>query len=401
MVGDGRAPRPFSHAPSSRPQSFQAFLTAFTDTVHARGLAAVAPPPGTPIPRPAPPVLPPAARLVAVGDLHGDLPKTRRALKLAGVLGDDGRWCGGKATLVQVGDILDRGGDEVAILYLLERLSKEAAAAGGAVHVLLGNHETLNVAGRYRYASPSGRDECDRVAAVDAIAAAFAAKCGCREPPAAPAVAAAVAAAPPADRARAALLAPGAPLTARFLAPNRVALQVGSTVFVHGGLLPAHAARGAPSLARINADTAAWMRGEAPAMPDILKGRDAVVWARDYSHEDAAACDCDALRAALRALPGAARMVVGHTIQEGGINAACGGAVLRVDVGLSAGCGDGGVQVLVVDRDCAVTRLVEGGASPVRVPGDTASAKRGWWGAGGAGAAGGGGHPPRPVSAAA
>ena len=176
MVGDGRAPRPFSHAPSSRPQSFQAFLTAFTDTVHARGLAAVAPPP---------PVLPPAARLVAVGDLHGDLPKTRRALKLAGVLGDDGRWCGGKATLVQVGDILDRGGDEVAILYLLERLSKEAAAAGGAVHVLLGNHETLNVAGRYRYASPSGRDECDRVAAVDAIAAAFAAKCGCREPPAA------------------------------------------------------------------------------------------------------------------------------------------------------------------------------------------------------------------------
>ena len=40
-------------------------------------------------------------------------------------------------------------------------------------------------------------------------------------------------------------------------------------------------------------------------------------------------------------LPGAARMVVGHTIQSGGINSACEGRVLRVDVGLSKGCGDG------------------------------------------------------------
>jgi len=43
-------------------------------------------------------------------------------------------------------------------------------------------------------------------------------------------------------------------------------------------------------------------------------------------------------------LPGAARMVVGHTIQDAGINGACGGRVLRIDVGLSAGCGDGEPQ---------------------------------------------------------
>lgn len=36
---------------------------------------------------------------------------------------------------------------------------------------------------------------------------------------------------------------------------------------------------------------------------------------------------------------------VGHTIQDRGINGACGGQVLRVDVGLSAGCGNGEVQV--------------------------------------------------------
>ena len=44
-------------------------------------------------------------------------------------------------------------------------------------------------------------------------------------------------------------------------------------------------------------------------------------------------------------LPGAQRMVVGHTIQDAGINSACDGRVVRIDVGLSAGCGDGDPQV--------------------------------------------------------
>ena len=67
----------------------------------------------------------------------------------------------------------------------------------------------------------------------------------------------------------------------RFLAGHPVVLQVGSTVFVHGGILPQHAAYG---LERINAETRAWMAGEAgQEMPAFLGGRDAVVWTRDYS----------------------------------------------------------------------------------------------------------------------
>ncbi len=53
----------------------------------------------------------------------------------------------------QVGDVLDRGDQELRILYFLERLAREAAAAGGAVHALLGNHETMNVGGNFRYAT--------------------------------------------------------------------------------------------------------------------------------------------------------------------------------------------------------------------------------------------------------
>lgn len=265
--------------------------------MHAGGLAAVRPPP-TPRP-PGPPVLPAARRVVAVGDLHGDAAKARRALRLAGVLGPDDRWCGGGSVVVQVGDVLDRGDGEVALLHLLERLSSEAAAAGGAVHVLHGNHETLNVAGRFRYATRGGSEAFARRAAVEALASAFKRKCGCVEhdidttglPHPVPLADAAA----HAKAARAAALRPGGPVTTRFLAPSRVVLQIGSSVFVHGGVLPSHAVHGAEGMARVNEKASAWMRGDAGAatMPPFLAGRDAVVWARDYSHEDAASCDCE------------------------------------------------------------------------------------------------------------
>ena len=54
---------------------------------------------------------------------------------------------------LQVGDQLDRGDNEIQILYFLERLQREAEAAGGKLHILNGNHETMNVAGRFTYAT--------------------------------------------------------------------------------------------------------------------------------------------------------------------------------------------------------------------------------------------------------
>ena len=58
--------------------------------------------------------------------------------------------------LHQVGDLLDRGDAEIPLLYWLEQLRRQAAAAGGALHVLNGNHETMNVAGQYRYVTRGG-----------------------------------------------------------------------------------------------------------------------------------------------------------------------------------------------------------------------------------------------------
>lgn len=46
--------------------------------------------------------LPAAARIVAVGDLHGDLMKARQAFLVGGLIDQQDRWCGGNATVVQV-----------------------------------------------------------------------------------------------------------------------------------------------------------------------------------------------------------------------------------------------------------------------------------------------------------
>jgi len=75
-------------------------------------------------------------------------------LRTAGLLDKKKRWSGARTHLVQTGDILDRGPDSRKIMDLLMQLEKQAFKAGGRVHVLLGNHETMNLYGDLRYVSP-------------------------------------------------------------------------------------------------------------------------------------------------------------------------------------------------------------------------------------------------------
>lgn len=51
------------------------------------------------------------SRTVAIGDLHGDLPHALKVLTIAGLIDSDTNWIGGETTLVQTGDIVDRGKD--------------------------------------------------------------------------------------------------------------------------------------------------------------------------------------------------------------------------------------------------------------------------------------------------
>ncbi|KDR76184.1 hypothetical protein GALMADRAFT_279371 [Galerina marginata CBS 339.88] len=90
--------------------------------------------------------------IVAVGDLHGDMPNARRVLKFAGVTDDNGDWSGDVDFFVQTGDIIDRGDDTILLFIWMDRLRAQAAQAGGTVLSHLGNHEWMNAIGDWRYA---------------------------------------------------------------------------------------------------------------------------------------------------------------------------------------------------------------------------------------------------------
>ncbi len=92
-----------------------------------------------------------APRLVAIADVHGDLPAFKAILRQAGLVDDGGAWSGGETVLVQVGDLIDRGPSMRGTLDFAMALEKEAAAKGGRIVFLLGNHEVMNMTGDLRY----------------------------------------------------------------------------------------------------------------------------------------------------------------------------------------------------------------------------------------------------------
>jgi hypothetical protein len=92
-------------------------------------------------------------KVVAIGDVHGDYRALVETLHTAGLVDRNERWAGGDTHLVQTGDLLDRGGESRKVMDLLMDLQKQADKAGGAVHVLLGNHEAMNIYGDLRYVS--------------------------------------------------------------------------------------------------------------------------------------------------------------------------------------------------------------------------------------------------------
>lgn len=89
--------------------------------------------------------------IVAVSDIHGQYEIFRQLLINAGVIDQDDKWVFGNGHLVITGDIFDRGPNVNEALWLVYKLEKEALAAGGQVHFLLGNHEVMVMNGRKKY----------------------------------------------------------------------------------------------------------------------------------------------------------------------------------------------------------------------------------------------------------
>ena len=92
--------------------------------------------------------------MIAIGDLHGSYEKALELFQGAGLIDADHKWIGGEQHLVTAGDLLDRGTGDRQLMDLMMRLQKESEAAGGRVHVVLGNHESMNMLRDLRYVNP-------------------------------------------------------------------------------------------------------------------------------------------------------------------------------------------------------------------------------------------------------
>ena len=108
-------------------------------------------------PAPPPPSraeFPQPERILAVSDVHGAFHPLVALLKAQGVVDGDLHWTFGRGHLVVVGDVFDRNDMVTEALWLLRALEKPAERAGGAVHLVLGNHEAMVLRGDLRYLHP-------------------------------------------------------------------------------------------------------------------------------------------------------------------------------------------------------------------------------------------------------
>jgi hypothetical protein len=92
-----------------------------------------------------------APSLVAIGDVHGDFDDFSSILQRVGLIDEQRHWTGGNATLLQLGDLIDRGPKPRQVLDLMLSLDEQSEKAGGHVVALLGNHEIMNLMGDLRY----------------------------------------------------------------------------------------------------------------------------------------------------------------------------------------------------------------------------------------------------------
>jgi hypothetical protein len=290
-----------------------------------------------------------APRIVVIGDLNGAFEALRTILLGTGLTNAEGRWVGGASELVQMGDIFNRGGGARRALEHLTSLRCEARAAGGDVTILLGNHEVMMALGNESYCTEqeylSFATERQRLAWPSRVRRAQLrlARTRPRGGPVAPLL--------PRVECWKMEHVPGRAVLRRALGPRGrlgklvrslpVAVQRGSTVFVHAGLSPAWARLGPAGLNA--AAREAW--ANAPAFmrdlprQSILRASDSPIYDRTLVRSEGTAGE--ALLTEVLASLGAGRLVVGHTETRklpggapGRILARHGGRLICVDVGL-------------------------------------------------------------------
>lgn len=240
-------------------------------------------------------------KIAALSDIHGQHEIFIRLLTAHGIIDQHGHWSWGNGHLVIVGDILDRGPRVMETLWFLYSLEAQANAAGGRVHVLLGNHEVMVLQGDLRYLHPKYEfvaktlnTDYDELFSKKSV-------------------------------------------LGRWLRTKPVALKINDFLFVHGGIHPQMLELGL-SFTDLNTTFQSGLDYSREAIDqdeglDFLYGGRGPIWYRGYFPGEKN--ELNDLKPILAAF-GVQRIVVGHTSMEV-VSAFHGGRVLAVDSSIKRG----------------------------------------------------------------
>ena len=223
-----------------------------------------------------------AKRIAAISDIHGQYALMLRLLQAAKVLDNAGQWQFVNGHLVIVGDVMDRGDAVTSALWHLYSLQQQAAAAGGALHLVPGNHETMVLRGDLRYLNEKYQQVSQLLGQTQQQ------------------------------------LYGADTVLGQWLRRQPLFVRINDSLFVHGGLSPAFASLTASPAEILSQyrQSIGKSRDELKAQPlqALLQGSDGPLWYRGFFRTDS-----DFSTATLQQLLaryGAKRVIVGHTTMD-------------------------------------------------------------------------------------
>ena len=263
-------------------------------------------------------------RIIVIGDIHGDMNVLIKCLLLAKVINNKRQWIGGKDVIVQVGDQIDScrfngtkcdeinnyeidSPDDIKILFFMTKLHNKAIKHGGAVYSLMGNHELMNAMGDMTYVSYSNLKYLEKNNIDDNKH-----KNGMDI--------------------RKNLFKPGNTI-ANFLACTRkVALKIGSNLFVHAGIVENISKE--YNINDMNQALTLYLLNKSSNIDKFnndFMGKDSPLWTRDYNNMNY----CNNINTITNTYK-VGRIIVGHTPQlNHGIKDKCDGKIWFTDVAMS------------------------------------------------------------------
>jgi hypothetical protein len=301
-------------------------------------------------------------RIVAVGDVHGAYDRLLEILQTAGVVDSGGHWSGGAAHLVQLGDLVDRGSDSRKALDFVRRLEREAPAAGGQVHILLGNHEAARMLGDLRLTVPG---EYAAFATADSKKRRDLYFKTLKFPSKAERDLALAQTPPGFVEMREAFGREGE--YGRWLRQLPATITINGIVFVHGGISPVVAPMGCAAInEQVQRElTDDFDQTRAAPLASLTAREDGPLWYRGLAQEpDSFAPQVDEILAALQARA----LVIAHTVTPSGrITPRFDGRVIQIDTGMQPAYVQGG-RASALDIDDDATAIYVDRRDPLLLP---------------------------------